>query len=229
MLALVDLDSRSWVSRDRVLTWMPEVALVGPEAIPAIKPLDALPRVDRFVAYDKTNTASSASTSLIHFFVDDRKINAVLRQPGRYLERFSGFAGVTCPDVSIYGSMPRHARIASVFQSRAAGAYFQHHGVRVVPVARWFDESDFDYCFAGLPAESPIAVSPHGCSRTRDDRARFRRGLVRMVDEVSPSLLIVHGSAAPSIFEAVGERIPVLQLDSEKAQAHGRGRTDGGR
>ena len=180
-------------------------------------------QITDLVAFDRLKSAPDRSTTAVHFYVSDRKLDPVARDPTRLVARFQGFAAVIAPDFSVYRSSPRHERILSVRLSRAVGAFFQSRGFRVVPTVRWATREDFDFCFLGLPTEATLAVSPHGCCLDRDDRQHFRDGLVELVRQTRPRRLLVHGPLQESVFHPIMNKVELVHHSSDIERAHGRG------
>ena len=58
---------------------------------------------------------------------------------------------------------------------QAVGAYLQKYGIPVIPTIRWSDEESLKYCLNGIPHNSIIAISTHGCIKTNEQKKEFRR------------------------------------------------------
>jgi len=192
----------------------------GPEQIARIDPVRAFHAPDRLTAFDRHLQVQAKASAMLHFYTSDIKLRRVLNNPGRYVARFADFGGIISPDFSLYRSMPPHERIRSVWASRAAGAYYQQHGLLVVPHVRWAVPEDYDFCFLGLPARSVLAVSTHGCCRDRADRHYFRHGLLQMMNRLDPTVIVVHGPMPPDIFDGLPLTTELLRFPSDSELAH---------
>lgn len=192
----------------------------GPELIPVLGPVESYPRPERLVAFDRWKQVPEPSAAMLHFYVADPKLRRVLNNPGRYVAAAAGFSGVISPDFSVYRSMPPHQRVFSVWASRAVGAFFQHHGLAVVPRVRWAEPADYEFCFEGLPSRSVLAVSPHGCSRSGLDRHYFRLGVKEMLDRLRPTVVLVHGPMPSDVFGALGGGTQFMRFPSDIERAH---------
>ena len=59
----------------------------------------------------------------------------------------------------------------------------------------------FDFCFLGIPKNSIVSISTHGCIRDNELREIFKKGLYQMLKTIEPTDVIVYGSKAEDIFE----------------------------
>lgn len=125
----------------------------------------------------------------LHFFVDDYRFEHLWRTPGRYLSRLNGLT-VLSPDFSLYIDYPEPVQRWNIYRSRWLGAYWQGHGVTVIPTITWSDENSFSYCFAGLEYGSIVAISTLGC---RDASKEFTNGVDTMIDLIGPRHIICYG------------------------------------
>lgn len=196
------------------------LATVGPEQIPQLEPAQHFTAPHQLSAFDKHGQVLDKRGALLHFYVSDRKLRPLLSNPGRYVSRFADFGGVMSPDFSVYRCMPQHQRIFSVWASRAVGAYYQSHGLLVIPTVRWATPADYEFCFLGLPSNAVVAVSTHGCSRESGDRHYFRHGLIELLGRLSPPTVIVHGPMPESVFHGLAQRATLLHYPSDTEYAH---------
>jgi hypothetical protein len=176
---------------------------VGPEGVPILKPEFGLEAPRELIRFDKWKSHPRPEDSAIHFYARDSKLRSVANDPHRFILKLSRFHSVICPDFSLYREMYPHQRIAHTVLSRQVGAIFQRHGLRVIPNVRWSGPDDFDLCFEGIPEQSIVAISPHGCSRSDEDKAMMREGILALILRVKPRIIIVHGARSPMIFDGV--------------------------
>lgn len=66
-------------------------------------------------------------------------------------------------------------------------------GIKIIPVASWCIESDFEWCFDGLPENSSIAITTNGCMSSPYGKRMLLRGIEELQKRKSPSNLIVRG------------------------------------
>ena len=195
--------------------WIPTVQRVGVQEFPKIDPPRVGPLPALITAFDKRNQVERKSSTFLHFFVSDHKLRRLVTNPRRYVVPFAEFGGLLGPDFSLYRDMPRFQRELHTFVNRALTAFFQTRGLTVIPSVRWATSQDFDFCFLGLPLDSTLAVSPHGCLRSYEDRSHFKEGLEELVIQLKPQRLIVHGPAPARVFSAVPSDVEVIRYQSD--------------
>jgi hypothetical protein len=97
--------------------------------------------------------------------------------------------------------------------NRAIGHYLQQNGIYVIPNVRWGDERTYTVdvlpekvAFLGLPKHSIVSVGTYGCIRSKEAKYHFRQGLISMLDEIDPEIVLVYGSMPVSVFQGLHER-----------------------
>lgn len=136
----------------------------------------------------------------VHFFVDDFRFERLWNNPGRYKERLKTFAGVIEPDFSTCSNFPGALKLYNAYRNRACARWMQDNGITVVPNVR-IDYQSARYILPGIPHHSTIAIGAHGCIKNKANRRRFINTLKLVVDELSPSNILVYGSDAYGVFE----------------------------
>lgn len=104
--------------------------------------------------------------------------------------------------------------------NRAVGYFLQKNGIPVIPNIRWSDESSFEYCFLGVPKNSIVSVSTHGCITSRDERKMFRIGLEAMISVLNPKTILVHGYMPDEIFGGFDEYAEFHRYASQFERTH---------
>ena len=92
-------------------------------------------------------------------------------------------------------------------RNRILSYLLQKNGFNTVPVASWCFESDFKWCFDGLPQKSSIAITSNGCSSSKYAMEIFIKGIEALYDHTKFSNLIVCGR-------------PVKELEIEFKNVH---------
>ena len=198
----------------------PPVELVGPEMFPRLLPTHIDPLPSRALAFDRRMKAADHQDTLLHFFVDDSKLRPIKVSPHRFVEKFAGFAGLVTPDFSVHRSMPPHQRIFQIWASRVVGAYFQSKGLTVIPNIRWATTDDINYALTGIEKHSTVAVSSLGCLRDSLNRAHFIDGLRLLIQQLQPSLVLVHGSTPERVFNEFEGQTRFHRYPSDIENAH---------
>ena len=129
----------------------------------------------------------------VHFFLDDYQFFRCWRDPERYTKLLSGFGCVLAPDFSTYVDMPMAAQIYSHYRKHWLGAYWQMHGIRVIPTISWSTPESYEWCFTGEPVGGVVAVSSVGCLRDKEATRRFLQGYDEMARRLDPSWVVFYG------------------------------------
>jgi len=197
-------------------SWIPNCKFEGVEAIPILSRQSRdLNKFVRLAPFEKRDREQPSEGTVIHFFVADEKFRPLAFNPAPYIHRLSRFGAVATPDFSMYRDMPRHRRIASVWANRAVGSYFQSRGLEVIPTVRWSMESDYDFCFAGIPKGETVIVSNHGCWKSLDDKHHFIHGFEQMLSVLRPRRVILHGSQLSGSINRLRPACPIQFFEPE--------------
>ncbi len=164
----------------------------------------------------KVNDIDENKRKGVHFYIDDYRMEVLYNNPERVMKRLSQYRFLISPDYSLYKDMPQAVQLFNVFKSRWCGAYWQKHGLIVVPNASWGDVSTFDYCFDGIEKGSVVAVGTIGCKKSR---CCFMRGYNEMLRRIEPSAIICFGEPFD---EMQGPLIPVDYISSRRVCRNGR-------
>ena len=147
------------------------------------------------------------------FYEYDIRFSDCLTAADDYIEDLSQYPGVISPDCSLYIDMPLCLQIANVYMNRAIGHYFQSKGLYVIPNIRWGDERTYTtielpekIAFLGAPKHSIVSVGTYGCVKSREAKRYFREGLIAMLDELEPEVVLVYGAMPKQVFEGLEDR-----------------------
>ncbi len=170
--------------------------------------------------------------AFIHFYVDDVKFDGVRSSvwlfPWRALEIIRHFDGIITPDFSMCQDFPEPLKLFAVYRMRAFGYWVGSIGVQVINNVRWGTQETWDYCFAGVPKHTVVAVGSVASGLKRlENRQLFDDGLEVMVKALKPAVIIVYGSGNYESFKQLGRRnVKVIQFESDMSKAFGRGGRD---
>lgn len=161
--------------------------------IPDLAPTDFVP--DYLAAWNNPRQRDYAAiaSGALHFFLDDYRFETAWSAPERLLPRVTAVGAALTPDFSLWRDMPRAAQVWNVYRARWLGAYWQSEGVEVIPTACWSTPASFDFCFAGIPSGSTVAVSAIGIRSSEVDKALFRAGIEELLRRTQPKLLLSYG------------------------------------
>ena len=172
----------------------------APHLMPTIDAVTSIPSATSLTPFDKRLQSTSANREIVHFYIEDSRFRSVLVNPVTCTSSLSEFAAVIGPDVSPYASHTGFMRATSIWYGRAITAFWQVHGLKVIPNIRWIEDSDLDFALCGVPSESILALSTLGVSRTRQQRSCLRKGIERIISEKSPTRIVGHGIDRDDIF-----------------------------
>lgn len=137
----------------------------------------------------------SHANRMVHFFLYDYLFETIWKDPQPFIEHLSKYAGVLSPDFSMYIEMPAAMQLYNTFRNRWCGAYLQSKGIRVIPAINWGTEKSFDFCFAGVPKGSAVAVSTymfHAHGNHADQKDLFMNGYQEMLNRIEPEHIICY-------------------------------------
>jgi hypothetical protein len=131
----------------------------------------------------------------------------ILTDTENYVEDLKRFPGVISPDCSLYIDAPLCVQIADIYLNRAIGYYLQEQGIYVVPNIRWGDERTYTtelfnekVAFQGVDKHSIVSVGTYGQIRSAESKRFFREGLIEMLKELEPEVVLVYGPMPDKIF-----------------------------
>ncbi len=155
----------------------------------------------------------------VGFYEYDRKFSDVLLATDDYVDDLKKFKGIISPDCSLYRDMPLCLQIANIYMSRAVGHYFQTKGIYVIPNIRWGDERTYTtvelsekVAFLGIDKNSIVSIGTYGCVKSKEDKYFFREGLLAMLDELEPEVVLVYGSMPKQIFKDLENRTTFINI-----------------
>ena len=183
--------------------------------LPVIKTSDKLP--EKVVTFSKAMTKSWTDFDCwVVFYEHDKEFERLWNNPKQYLDKLKKFKGVISPDFSLYRNMPLVMQMWNTYRGRAVACWLQNNGVEIIPNLRFGDERTFSFCFDGIEENKTVAVGTHGCIKRKEDKIFFKIGLARMVQRLSPKIIIVYGSAPDNIFKPYRDMgIKIIAFESE--------------
>lgn len=147
----------------------------------------------------------------IHFFVDDYQFLRLWRQPDLYLDMLSRFQAVCTPDFSLYVDFPKAIQVYNHYRKYWLGAYWQMHGITVIPTISWSDPDSLSWCFDGAPKNGVIAFSTIGVLRDPTLKEWTLTGYEEMIKRLNPTKIIWKGKIPE---ELEGDRDRIFQIPS---------------
>lgn len=168
-----------------------EATRVGQYQLPQLAPTQAIP--SKVISFNERKGIRNPEEYWVDFFIDDSLFEGFWNHPEKSFGNLNRFAGIIATDYSMLPEMLPGQRIWNCTRNRAMAYYMQQQGFSVIPVASWCDESDFSWCFDGLPQNSSIAISTNGCMSSPYGRQMLLRGFRELQTQKRPTNLIVCG------------------------------------
>ena len=142
--------------------------------------------------YAKTSSNKNAG---IHFYVDDYQFERIWNYPEKYIDVLKEYECILSPDFSLYMDMPMPMKIWNVYRSRQIGAFYQNHGIAVIPTISWAEKETFDFAFEGIPEGSIVSVSTIGVKENKEALQIWKDGMDEMIKRIKPCTVLVYGGA----------------------------------
>lgn len=160
---------------------------------PDLQPTDFVPTSLAAWNMPRHRAYAAETGGALHFYIDDYRFEAAWSSPERLLPRVMAVGAALTPDFSVWRDIPRAAQIWNTYRSRWCGAFWQAHGVEVIPTVGWGAPDTFDFCFDGIPEGSIVSVSDMGMKNNELDKVLFREGMRELVARTQPRLILAYG------------------------------------
>ncbi|AOZ61242.1 hypothetical protein SEA_DARTHPHADER_1 [Mycobacterium phage DarthPhader] len=161
--------------------------------IPDLRPTSFVPANLAAWNMPRHREYAALSGGALHFFLDDYRFESAWSSPERLLPRVAAVGASLTPDFSLWRDMPRAAQVWNVYRSRWCGAFWQSHGIEVIPTACWATPDTFEFCFDGIPPRSTVAISSMGIRASEIDRSLFRQGVKELISRTDPQRILAYG------------------------------------
>ena len=135
----------------------------------------------------------------MHFFLDDYRFELVWHKPIMTLSRVKKAWLVLTPDFSLYANYPLAAQIWNTYRNRWCGAFWQSHGLVVVPTVTWSTPESYEFCFNGIEYGSPVAVSTQGIRTNAEANTKFADGYSEMINRLNPRFVMCYGKLSDDL------------------------------
>lgn len=164
-----------------------------PYGIPYIEPTTTDISHLEWIPFNYALTAKDRKSKGVHFYLDDYQFQRVWNDPDRYMRLLSEFGAVTTPDFSQYTDMPVAMRLYNHYRKHWLGAYWQMHGLTVIPTICWSDPESYEWCFDGELTNSIISISSVGTQKHRESKELFAEGCREAIKRLNPSEILWYG------------------------------------
>lgn len=186
---------------------------VGQYDIPQLHPVYEMPEVKEWIGFNYVLSDKEPEGKGVHFFVDDYQFNRVWNNPEKYVEKLKRYACVLTPDFSPYSDMPMATQIFNHYRKHWCGAYWQSHGITVIPTIRAStDERSLEWYLDGEPKGGIVAISSMWTA-TDEARAYFvDKEYKQMFKTLKPSKVLLYGK----MIDGLKGNIEVIESFSRK-------------
>lgn len=166
------------------------------------------------IQWDRRQDVVDASTTAMCFYCNDYGFTPILGNPKAYVNKMKQYAMVVGVDASPYDNMPLVVQKSQIFLNLAITYYFGTQGIKIIPNVRIGDDRTLSSLEA-YPKHTLIAIGSHGFTRKLDNRYIFANQVMKVVEALEPTGIIVYGPASDEIFGlAKLKGIPIYQYDS---------------
>ncbi|MBP5461858.1 MAG: DUF4417 domain-containing protein [Lachnospiraceae bacterium] len=165
---------------------------VGKYNIPQMEPIDIGPPYN-MIRINEARHFPMPSQVGIQFYAYDYQILRLWERPDFYMETFRKFRFMLTPDFSMYTDWPLAVNIYNHYRKHWLGAYWQKHGMRIIPTIGWSDEASYEWCFDGDPVGGMVSVSSVGTQNDETAKRLFLSGFKEMLVRLRPSGVLFYG------------------------------------
>ncbi len=166
------------------------------------------------IQWDRRQDVVDPSITAMCFYCNDAGFTPILNNPIRYVEKLQQYQMVIGIDPSPYDNMPLVVQKSQIYLNLAITYYFANQGIKIIPNVRIGDNRTLS-CLEAFPKHTLIAIGTHGFTNRLDNRYIFADQVMRVVDTLEPTGIIVYGPASDEIFGLARLKgIPIYQYDS---------------
>ena len=172
---------------------------VGKYDMPKIEPVDVDLDGCEAIGFNCAMTCKNPKNKVVHFHLDDHEFERVWNNPKQYLTLLSKFKAVLAPDFSTYEDFPVAVQIFNTYRKQWTAAYWQEHGITVIPTLDWSTNPNHKWYFHGIPKHSLVSVSTIGGFKSKAQKKLWLEGFDRALEILQPTKLLVFGKIHPEI------------------------------
>lgn len=129
-----------------------------------------------------------------HFYIDDTRVPAMGNNIEHFTNRLRKYKYVIAPDYTMYCGAPVAVNLRSLFLNRSIAAYWQEHGLQVIPSFNGGDAQSFEYCLTGMPQNSIIACGNVGVQQSAIATQLWTCLVEKAINELHPTALLIYGT-----------------------------------
>ena len=164
-----------------------------PYDMPVIRPNLSIPSVVDTTPFDRINDRNSNRKSIVVFYINDNRFASKLSHPWTFTDSLSHYEGVIAPDLSQYIDMDFAERLSNNYWNKVFAAYWQNRNINIYPNVTWSLPDSYEYCVAGLPRRSVIAINSMGVMKSNFSISLWLNGYRYMLDILEPICILRYG------------------------------------
>lgn len=185
---------------------------IGEYDIPQIQPVHELPKITEWIGFNYVlSDKSSAEIKRhrgVHFFIDDYQFERVWNNPDMYIDKLAQYGAVLSPDFSPYRDMPLATQIFNHYRKHWMAAYWQDHGLTVVPTIRAStDPRSMEWYLDGEPEGGIVAISSMWVKEGKNSFDIWLKEYGGMIEKLKPTKIFVYGKIPSNVSFGNVERI----------------------
>lgn len=166
--------------------------------VPIIEGYEVTELPKAILAFHEAMRASQTNfDAIVHFYEADRLFTRLFHDPDKYVPKLKQFKYVISPDLSQFIEMPYYRRYANNCDNKAMAQYLQSQGVHIIANVTWSLPDSYDYCFAGIPCGTTIAINSNGVNAHSDSKYLWQKGYAEAVRRLRPKCIIRYGQKMP--------------------------------
>ena len=146
-------------------------------------------------------------SDFVCFYEHDVNFREIITNTEDYIDELKQYQGIITPDCSLYIDAPLCVQIAGIYLNRAVGYYLSQQGIYFIPNGRGGDERTYTtelfnekVAFQGIDKHSIVSIGTYGQIKTAESKRYYREGLIEMLNELEPEVVLVYGAMPNKIF-----------------------------
>lgn len=173
---------------------------VGRYEFPEMNPITMDVSGIEVIGFNYAIRCRNPEDKVCHFYLDDYQFERVWTNPDRYIPILKRFKAVMAPDFSMYSDFPKAVQIFNHYRKMWCAAYWQEHGISVIPTICWSTPDSFEWCFDGIPKRSLVCISTvGGFGNHEDNKGAWLEGYEKCLEVLDPSEILLFGKQYPEV------------------------------
>lgn len=165
----------------------------GKYNIPVIQPTQNKNVECDFIGFNYAKGCKEPEKKGVHFFLDDYQIQRTWTRVDTYTKLLARFQAVLSPDFSLYADFHIALQIYNHYRKQWLSAYWQEHGVNVIPSVNWSTPESYEFCFDGIPKNTVVAICTTGTQKNQQSKEWFKMGYDEMLERLQPTEVLICG------------------------------------